>query len=102
MKNLVELLAAIPSVVYGIWGLVLVIPLIRPGCNWLHEQLDWIPFFGTSLTGPRAAARRHRAGDHDPADGHGDQPRRAGGRSAANCVRPRTAWVPRVGRRFWR
>ncbi len=52
LKNLVELLAAIPSVVYGLWGLFVVIPLIRPGCNWLHEQLDWIPFFGTSLAGP--------------------------------------------------
>lgn len=52
LKNLIELLAAIPSVVYGIWGLVLVIPLIRPGCNWLHEHLGGIPFFGTSLAGP--------------------------------------------------
>jgi phosphate transport system permease protein len=52
VKNLVELLAAIPSVVYGIWGLVLVIPLIRPPCNWLHEQLGFIPFFGTPLPGP--------------------------------------------------
>jgi phosphate transport system permease protein len=51
-KNLVELLAAIPSVVYGIWGLVLIIPLIRPWCNWVHEQLDWIPFFSTPLAGP--------------------------------------------------
>ncbi len=52
LKNLVELLAAIPSVVYGIWGLVLVIPLIRPGCNWLNEHFDWIPFFNTPLAGP--------------------------------------------------
>lgn len=52
LKNLVELLAAIPSVVYGIWGLVLVIPLIRPGCNWLHEHVGGIPFFSTSLAGP--------------------------------------------------
>src|SRR5271165_2057536 len=36
LKNLIELLAAVPSVVYGLWGLFVVIPLIRPGCNWLH------------------------------------------------------------------
>ena len=36
LKNLIELLAAIPSVVYGLWGLFVVIPLIRPACNWLH------------------------------------------------------------------
>ena len=52
LKNLVELLAAIPSVVYGLWGLVVIIPLIRPGCNWLHDHLGGIPLFGTSLSGP--------------------------------------------------
>jgi phosphate transport system permease protein len=52
LKNLVELLAAIPSVVYGLWGLFVVIPLVRPLCVWLHANLGWIPFFGTDLSGP--------------------------------------------------
>ena len=52
LKNLIELLAAIPSVVYGLWGLVVIIPLIRPMCNWLHDHLGGIPLFGTSLSGP--------------------------------------------------
>ena len=52
MKNLIELLAAIPSVVYGLWGLFVIIPLIRPACNWLNLKLGWIPLFGTTLTGP--------------------------------------------------
>ena len=52
LKNTVELLAAIPSVVYGLWGIFVVIPLIRPGCNWVHEHLGWIPLFGTNLSGP--------------------------------------------------
>jgi len=52
LKNIVELLAAIPSVVYGLWGIFVVIPAIRPAANWLHEHLGWIPFFGTSLSGP--------------------------------------------------
>jgi phosphate transport system permease protein len=42
-------LAAIPSVVYGLWGIFVVIPTIRPACNWLHEHLGWIPLFGTPL-----------------------------------------------------
>jgi phosphate transport system permease protein len=29
-----------------------VIPLIRPMCNWLHLKLGWIPLFGTDLSGP--------------------------------------------------
>jgi phosphate transport system permease protein len=52
LKNLVELLAAIPSVVYGLWGIFVVIPLIRPACNWVHELLGTIPIFGTRLSGP--------------------------------------------------
>ena len=51
-KNIVELLAAIPSVVYGLWGLFVLIPAIRPIATWLHDYLGWIPFFRTSLSGP--------------------------------------------------
>jgi phosphate transport system permease protein len=51
-KNIVDLLAAIPSVVYGLWGIFVVIPAIRPSANWIHGHLGWIPFFNTSLSGP--------------------------------------------------
>jgi phosphate transport system permease protein len=51
-KNVVELLAAIPSVVYGLWGIFVLIPIIRPPANWLHAHLGWIPIFGTRLSGP--------------------------------------------------
>jgi len=52
LRNLIELLAAIPSVVYGLWGLFVVIPLIRPLCNWLHAKAGWFPLFGSDLSGP--------------------------------------------------
>jgi phosphate transport system permease protein len=52
LKSIVELLAAIPSVVYGLWGIFVVIPAIRPAAGWLHAHLGWIPFFGTRLAGP--------------------------------------------------
>jgi phosphate transport system permease protein len=55
LRNLVELLAAIPSVVYGLWGLFIVIPLIRPYANWLHLKLGWLPLFATDLSGPGVA-----------------------------------------------
>lgn len=51
-KNIIELLAAIPSVVYGLWGIFVVIPMLRPLAGWLHDYLGWIPIFGTSLSGP--------------------------------------------------
>jgi phosphate transport system permease protein len=52
LKNLIELVAAIPSVVFGLWGLFVVIPLIRPACNWLHTKMGWLPLFGMDLSGP--------------------------------------------------
>lgn len=52
LKNIVELLAAIPSVVYGLWGIYVLIPLIRPVADVLHDKFGWLPFFSTSLSGP--------------------------------------------------
>ncbi len=52
VKNVVELLAAIPSVVYGLWGIFVLIPVIRPPANWLHEQFGDFVLFGTRLSGP--------------------------------------------------
>ena len=51
-RTIVELLAAIPSVVYGLWGIFVVIPAIRPLTDWLHDVLGWIPFFSSTLSGP--------------------------------------------------
>ena len=47
-----------PSVVFGLWGIFVVIPLIRPPADWLHGHLGWIPFFGTPLSGPGLMPRR--------------------------------------------
>ncbi|QZZ21067.1 phosphate ABC transporter permease subunit PstC [Leptothermofonsia sichuanensis E412] len=49
---LIELLAAIPSVIYGIWGIFVFIPFIRPLGNWLHQNFGWIPLFSTPPAGP--------------------------------------------------
>jgi phosphate transport system permease protein len=54
-RTIVEMLAAIPSVVYGLWGIYILIPLIRPGADWLHENLGWFPLFGSDLNGPGLA-----------------------------------------------
>jgi phosphate transport system permease protein len=54
-RTTVELLAAIPSVVYGLWGIYVLIPLIRPVADWLHEHFSWFPLFGTDLSGPGMA-----------------------------------------------
>jgi phosphate transport system permease protein len=46
------LLAAIPSVVYGLWGIFVLIPVMRPMADWFHTHAGWLPFFSTSLSGP--------------------------------------------------
>ncbi|OIP75866.1 MAG: hypothetical protein AUK48_06635 [Oscillatoriales cyanobacterium CG2_30_44_21] len=43
----IELLAAIPSVVYGLWGIFVLMPALRPLMRGLHQNLGWIPFFST-------------------------------------------------------
>jgi len=41
----IDLLAAIPSVVYGAWGMLVLAPLMVPIYQWLHDNLGFIPFF---------------------------------------------------------
>ncbi|HTL89326.1 MAG TPA: phosphate ABC transporter permease subunit PstC [Leptolyngbya sp.] len=49
---MVELLAAIPSVVYGLWGIFVLIPILRPIGIWLNSVLGWIPIFSEPPAGP--------------------------------------------------
>lgn len=49
---MVELLAAIPSVVYGLWGIFVLIPFLQPIGRWLHENFGYIPLFSTRYIGP--------------------------------------------------
>ncbi|EXJ12622.1 phosphate ABC transporter permease subunit PstC [Imhoffiella purpurea] len=54
-RTVIEMLAAIPSVVFGLWGIYVLIPLLKPGAEWLHDSLGWFPLFGTNLSGPGMA-----------------------------------------------
>lgn len=51
-KFTVELLAAIPSVIYGLWGIFVIIPITTPVGNWLNAHLGWFPLFSTPSYGP--------------------------------------------------
>ena len=44
-----------PSVVYGLWGLFVVVPALRPIAGWLFDKLGFIPIFGSTLSGPGLA-----------------------------------------------
>jgi phosphate transport system permease protein len=41
----IELLAAVPSVVYGLWGVYVLVPRLIPFEKWLNQYFGWIPFF---------------------------------------------------------
>lgn len=41
----IDLLAAVPSVVYGLWGIKVLAPAIVPLYDWLNQNLSWLPFF---------------------------------------------------------
>lgn len=48
----IDLLAAVPSVVYGMWGLAVLAPRLGPLYGWLERHLGFIPVFGeASATG---------------------------------------------------
>ncbi len=48
---MVELLAAIPSVVYGLWGIFVLAPFLQGPMMWVHQTFGWIPLFSTPPTG---------------------------------------------------
>lgn len=54
LTAMLELLAAVPSVVYGLWGFFVLIPAIRPAMEWLDNTFAFLPFVGSAqpISGP--------------------------------------------------
>jgi len=53
LSYIVDLLAAIPSIVYGLWGIAVLGPSLVPFLGWLEDNLGFIPLFAgpASTTG---------------------------------------------------
>ena len=85
----VEMLAAIPSVVYGLWGIFVVIPLVQAFGAWAVVAFEKIPVLNTIFAPSRLrqqhADREPCAGAHDPSHNHGNFPEHAG-RGARNAA----------------
>ncbi len=47
----VELLAAVPSVVYGLWGVFVLIPKLGPIERWISDTFSFVPFIGGGTVG---------------------------------------------------
>jgi phosphate transport system permease protein len=48
----IELIAAIPSVIVGLWGIFVLIPFLQPIQIWLHQNFGQVPLFSTEPFGP--------------------------------------------------
>jgi phosphate transport system permease protein len=47
LAYVVDLLAAVPSIIYGVWGLYVLAPQLRPSATWLNAHLGGVFLFGT-------------------------------------------------------
>lgn len=45
LVTIVDLMAAVPSIVYGLWGLFFLTPLVQPVSQWITTYFGWIPIF---------------------------------------------------------
>jgi phosphate ABC transporter permease protein PstC len=49
---LLELLAAVPSVVYGLWGIFVLAPKLQPAEKWFNDTFSFLPFVGGTVSIP--------------------------------------------------
>lgn len=48
----VDLLAAVPSIIYGAWGLYVLAPQLRPVATWLNRAMGWCFLFASGNASP--------------------------------------------------
>ena len=51
LGSIVDLLAAVPSVVFGLWGIGVLAPASQPLFAWMTNNLGWIPLFAGPVSG---------------------------------------------------
>jgi phosphate transport system permease protein len=51
LTSVVDLLAAVPSLIFGFWGLIALMPRLRPIARWMSEHLSALPLFRLSRPG---------------------------------------------------
>jgi phosphate transport system permease protein len=52
LVTLVDLMAAIPSVVFGLWGVFFLQPQLTPISKWISQNFGWIPIFSVDGSDP--------------------------------------------------
>ena len=92
---LVDLLAAVPSIIYGVWGLYVLAPVLKPVALWLNQHFGWFFLFATGNASVAGGGTIFTAGivlGDDPADHH---------RGHRRGVRPDPARPDRGGPSRW-
>jgi phosphate transport system permease protein len=54
LSFVVDLLAAVPSIIFGLWGLTVLGPFLSPAGSWISDKLGFIPLFSASID-PRSS-----------------------------------------------
>jgi phosphate transport system permease protein len=55
LVSMVDLMAAVPSIVYGLWGFFLIMPHAAAFARWTESNFGWIPIFDVRNSDPDAA-----------------------------------------------
>jgi phosphate transport system permease protein len=53
LVSVIDLMAAVPSIVYGVWGAFLLQPQLIYLSHWISEWFGWIPIFKVTDANPR-------------------------------------------------
>lgn len=56
LSGVIDLLAAIPSVIYGLWGGLVLVPAMYPFWDWVSKLFGWIPLFSGPVANPSRSA----------------------------------------------
>ncbi|HJQ44977.1 MAG TPA: phosphate ABC transporter permease subunit PstC [Amycolatopsis sp.] len=58
----IDLLAAVPSIIFGLWGILVLAPQLAPVAQWLNDSLGFIPIFGNGNIYPNFSGTIFTAG----------------------------------------
>ncbi|PKV93343.1 phosphate ABC transporter membrane protein 1 (PhoT family) [Amycolatopsis echigonensis] len=58
----VDLLAAVPSIIFGLWGILVFAPAIEPFSQWVNTTFSWIPIFAPGNVAPNVRGTIFTAG----------------------------------------
>ncbi|WP_016699687.1 phosphate ABC transporter permease subunit PstC [Actinoalloteichus spitiensis] len=59
---IIDLLAAVPSIIFGLWGLQVLGPALVPTAEWLNSNLGWFPLFSDGNVSIRGGGTIFTAG----------------------------------------